>query len=130
MHLPACRADTGLVKTGVSTTTYLYGINPIGEFGTQSVYYLADGAGCACRKDMGGFQASTRDAVNTNPTSGLVLHLAAYCYDMRRAGRAERILHALGDAGIVAEQDAGEERGLRLRQDLRDDVLGARLEGI
>jgi RHS repeat-associated protein len=32
-------------KTGISTTTYLYGINPIGEFGTQSVYYLTDGAG-------------------------------------------------------------------------------------
>ena len=109
MHLPACRADTGLVKTGVSTTTYLYGINPIGEFGTQSVYYLTDGAGCACRKDMGGFQASTRDAVNTNITSGLVLHLAGDGNDVRRARRAKGVLHALGDARIVAEQDAREE---------------------
>ena len=32
-------------KSGVSTTTYLYGVNPIGEFGAQSVYYLTDGAG-------------------------------------------------------------------------------------
>jgi len=32
-------------KTGASTTTYLYGLHPLGEFGTQSVYYLTDGAG-------------------------------------------------------------------------------------
>ncbi len=38
---------------------------------------------------------SARDAIITNVASGLVLHLAADRYDMGRARRAERILHAL-----------------------------------
>ena len=50
-------------KTGVSTTTYLYGLNPIGEFGVQSVYYLTDGAGSvrhAERADPRGFVVLSR----------------------------------------------------------------------
>ena len=47
--------------------------------------------------------------VNTNVTSGLVLHLAADGNDVRRARRTECIFHTLGDAGIVTEQDTGEE---------------------
>jgi len=31
--------------SGTNTTSYLYGLNQIGEFGLQSVYYLTDGAG-------------------------------------------------------------------------------------
>ncbi len=31
--------------SGANTTSYLYGLNQIGEFGLQSVYYLTDGAG-------------------------------------------------------------------------------------
>ncbi len=31
--------------SGVNSTSYLYGLNQIGEFGLQSVYYLTDGAG-------------------------------------------------------------------------------------
>jgi hypothetical protein len=31
--------------SGVNATSYLYGLNQIGEFGLQSVYYLVDGAG-------------------------------------------------------------------------------------
>jgi len=50
-----------------------------------------------------------RVPVNTKATSGLVLHLAANGNDMRRACRAKGILHTLGYAGIVAQQDAGEE---------------------
>ena len=49
---------------------------------------------------------------------------------MACACRAERILHIFGNAGVIAEQDAREERGLRFGQDLRDDVLGARLERV
>jgi hypothetical protein len=73
---------------------------------------------------------STRDTVNTNAASGLVLHLAAYCYDMGRACRAESVLHALGDASVIAEQDASEKRSLRFghAKRLRDDVLGASFE--
>jgi hypothetical protein len=47
---------------------------------------------------------------------------------MGRACGAECIVHALGNAGIVAEQDAGEQRGLRFGEDVRDDVLGMSLE--
>jgi len=56
---------------------------------------------------------------------GLCSIIAAYCYDMGRACRTKGILHAMGYAGIVAEQDAGEERRLwfghaeRLRDDAR-----------
>ena len=81
-------------------------------------------------EDNKGFQASTRDAVNTNVTSGLVLHLAAYCDDMGCARRAESLLRALGDAGIVAQQDAGEKRSLRFgdAKRPRDDVFRVGLE--
>ena len=48
--------------------------------------------------------------------------------DMRRARGAEGVLHILGNACIIAKQDAREQRGLRLGKNLRDDVLGARLE--
>jgi hypothetical protein len=51
-------------------------------------------------------------------------YLARYRNDVRCARRAERILHALGNARIVAEQDAGEERRLWFRENLRDDILG------
>jgi hypothetical protein len=61
------------------------------------------------RKDNRGFQASPRDAVNTNVTSGLVLHLAADCYDMGRACGAKCVLHTLGDARIITQQDAREQ---------------------
>jgi hypothetical protein len=42
--------------------------------------------------------SAVRIPVNTNATSGLVLHLAADCHDVRRARRAECILYRLGDA--------------------------------
>ena len=61
------------------------------------------------REDNRCFQASPRDAVNLNATSGLVLHLAADRDDMGCARRVERILHILGNTGIVAEQDASEQ---------------------
>jgi RHS repeat-associated protein len=32
-------------KSGVNATSYLYGLNQIGEFGSQTVYYLTDGVG-------------------------------------------------------------------------------------
>lgn len=32
-------------KSGVNATSHLYGLNQIGEFGSQSVYYLTDGVG-------------------------------------------------------------------------------------
>jgi hypothetical protein len=59
----------------------------------------------------------------------LVLHLAPVRHDMGRARRAERILHALWDVGIVAEQNAGEQQGLRSGRAgrLHDGIL-ARLE--
>jgi hypothetical protein len=62
----------------------------------------------------------------------LVLHLAADCYDMGRARRAERILNTLGDTCVITQQDASEERRLQFgdAKRLRDDVLGARLERI
>jgi hypothetical protein len=41
---------------------------------------------------------------------------------VRRARHAESILHTLGDSGIIAEQDARKERGLRFGKDLRDDA--------
>ena len=47
---------------------------------------------------------------------------------VRCARRAKGVLHTLGDAGIIAEQDAREERSLRFGESLRDDILGARLE--
>lgn len=74
--------------------------------------------------------SAVRVPVNTKATSGLVLYLAADCNDMGCAHRVERILHALGDTGIIAEQDAREKRGLRFRHAmrLRDDVLGVRFE--
>ena len=31
--------------SGANSTSYLYGLNQVGEFGSQSVYYLTDGAG-------------------------------------------------------------------------------------
>ena len=43
-------------------------------------------------------------------TSGLVLELAGDGNDMRRARRTKGILHALGYARIVAEQNARKER--------------------
>jgi RHS repeat-associated protein len=32
-------------SSGSNTTTYLYGLTALGEFGSQSVYYLSDGSG-------------------------------------------------------------------------------------
>ncbi len=61
------------------------------------------------KEDGKGLQASNRDTVNTNVISGLVLHLAADCDDMESARRAERILHTIGYARIIAEQDAHEQ---------------------
>jgi hypothetical protein len=48
--------------------------------------------------------------------------------DMGRACRTKGILHAMGYAGIIAKQDAREERRLRFRhaERLRDDVLSVR----
>jgi hypothetical protein len=43
---------------------------------------------------------------------------------------AKGVLHALGNARVVAEQNTREERGLRFRKDVGDDVLGMSLERI
>jgi hypothetical protein len=49
---------------------------------------------------------------------------------MRCAYHVKGSLHTCGNAGIIAEQDAGEERRLRFghAKRLRNDFLGARLE--
>lgn len=61
---------------------------------------------------------------------GLVPVLPRYRNHVRRARRPKRFLHALGDARIIAEQNACQERGLRFGQNLRDNVFRTRLEGI
>ena len=82
------------------------------------------------RRDSRGFRASPGDTIVTNATSGLVLHLSAYCDDMGCARRAKCVLHTFRDARVIAKQNAGEERRLRFGEDLRNDVLGARLERV
>ena len=82
------------------------------------------------RKDNRGFQASTRDVVNANVTSGLVLHLAADRQDVGCARDTKCFLQTLWHTRIIAQQDASEQRRLRFGKDLRDDVLGTRLERV
>ena len=67
---------------------------------------------------------SPKDTVNTNATSGLVLHLAADCQNMGRASDAKRFLQTWWNTSIITQQNASEERGLRFRdaKRLRDDA--------
>ena len=49
---------------------------------------------------------------------------------MRCARRAKVLLHTLGNARVIAQQDASEKRSLRFGQDLHDGIVGVRLERI
>jgi RHS repeat-associated protein len=49
------------VTSGANTITYLYGVTALGEFGSQSVYYLTDGAGSVRQlADLNGAVVLTR----------------------------------------------------------------------
>jgi hypothetical protein len=56
---------------------------------------------------------------NSNTSS----QLAADCYDMGCAGAAKCFLQTWRNTCIIAAQDAGEEPRLRLRENLRYDLL-------
>ncbi len=47
---------------------------------------------------------------------------------MGRARDAKRFLQTFRDTGIIAQQNASEKRSLRLGENLRNHILGARLE--
>ena len=57
--------------------------------------------------------------------SCLVLYLTADGNERRGDGDAEIFLHVFRPARIDAQQDAAQERGLRLRQDLLNNHVGA-----
>ena len=60
--------------------------------------------------------------------AGLGLYLARYCYYVGGTGTAKLVLYIRRQTGLVAEQNACQQRGLRLRQNVRDDFVGARFE--